>query len=129
MDWAKLLYELIEVCILPALAILTTYLVKYFKIKSEEISNNIDNDLGRKYVEMLSSTISECVIATNQTYVNSLKAQGNFDIKAQKAAFDATYNAVLAILSDEAKVYLESAYGDLTTYITKKIEAEVNLNK
>ena len=78
---------------------------------------------------MLSNTICECVIATNQTYVDSLKKQGKFDAEAQKKAFEMTYNAVIEILSEEAKVYLASVYGDLTAYITNMIEAEVNKNK
>ena len=40
-----------------------------------------------------------------------------------------TSKAVLDILSDDAKEYLTAAVGDLNVYITKKIEAEVNLNK
>ena len=35
----------------------------------------------------------------------------------------------MAVLSSEAKEYLAAAYGDLTSYITNKIEAEVNMNK
>ena len=82
-----------------------------------------------KYIEMLSNTICECVIATNQTYVDSLKAQGKFDAEAQKKAFEMTYNSVINILTEDAKVYLTSIYGDLTAYITNMIEAEVNKNK
>ena len=78
---------------------------------------------------MLSNTICECVIATNQTYVDSLKAQGKFDIEAQKKAFEMTYNSVINILTDDAKLYLTNIYGDLNTYITNMIEAEVNKNK
>jgi hypothetical protein len=33
------------------------------------------------------------------------------------------------VLTDEAKEYLTALYGDLSAYITNKIEAEVNLNK
>ena len=40
-----------------------------------------------------------------------------------------TYDAVMAILTDDAKVYLSNVFGDLETYITKLIEAEVNVNK
>jgi hypothetical protein len=36
---------------------------------------------------MLNRTITECVIATNQTYVETLKQQGKFDEEAQKIAF------------------------------------------
>jgi hypothetical protein len=35
----------------------------------------------------------------------------------------------MAILTEEAKEYLESAVGDLELFIKQKIEAEVNLNK
>ena len=33
------------------------------------------------------------------------------------------------ILTEDAKKYLTEIYGDVTTYITNKIEAEVNLSK
>ena len=78
---------------------------------------------------MLNRTITECVIATNQTYVEALKQQGKFDAEAQKIAFQMTSKAVLDILSEDAKEYLNATIGDLNVYITNKIEAEVNLNK
>ena len=78
---------------------------------------------------MLDKTITECVIATNQTYVETLKKEGKFDAEAQKKAFEETKNAVLTILSEDAKKYLSNAIGDLQVYMTKKIEAEVKLNK
>jgi hypothetical protein len=37
-----------------------------------------------------------------------------------------TADAVLAILSDEAKAYLPTIVGDLNTYILTQIESEVN---
>jgi hypothetical protein len=98
-------------------------------MKSAEIQTNVDDATLKKYMDMLTQTISDCVIATNQTYVESLKQQGKFDLEAQKEAFNLTKDAVLAILSEEAQTYLSTAVGDLNAYITKKIEAEVNLNK
>lgn len=58
-----------------------------------------------------------------------MKKENAFTAEAQKEAFNLTYNAVMAILTDEAKAYLAEIYGDLTTYITNKIEAEVNISK
>ena len=78
---------------------------------------------------MLNNTITDCVIATTQTYVDSLKKQGTFDAEAQKVAFTMTYESVVKLLTDEATEYLNEAVGDLQLYITQKIEAEVNLNK
>ena len=129
MDWLALLSDIFEVCILPLLGVLTMYIVKFIQVKSTEITNKVDHDLVDKYVAMLAVTIEDCVIATNQTYVESLKQTGKFDTEAQKTAFNMTKNAVMAILSDEAKKYLESAVGDLNEYITQQIEAAVNVNK
>ena len=129
MNWLNLLYEILEVCIIPLLGLLTVYAVKFIKIKSDEISKKANNETASKYIDLLANTISDCVIATNQTYVEALKKENAFTAEAQKEAFQLTYDAVMSVLSDDAKVYLTSIYGDLTAYITTKIEAEVNLNK
>lgn len=129
MEWLSLLYQVLEVCVIPLLGILTAYAIRYISIKSEEIQAKVDNDIADKYIALLADTISACVMATNQTYVEALKKQGAFTIEAQKEAFNLTFNAVMLVLTDEAKDYLTEIYGDLTTYITSKIEAEVNLNK
>lgn len=129
MDWLALLTDIFEVCVLPLLGVLTMYIVKFIQVKSTEITGKVDSDLADKYINMLAVTIENCVIATNQTYVETLKAAGKFDAEAQKTAFNMTKNAVMAILSDEAKKYLENAVGDLNEYITQQIEAAVNVNK
>lgn len=129
MEWTELLADIFQICILPLLGVLTTFFVKWVNMKSAEIQTNVDDATLKKYMDMLTQTISDCVIATNQTYVESLKQQGKFDLDAQKEAFNLTKDAVMAILSEEAQVYLSTAVGDLNAYITKKIEAEVNLNK
>lgn len=129
MTTVELLSKIFEVCIIPLLGVLVAYFTQFIKAKSAEISTKTDNELTKKYISMLSDTITQCVIATNQTYVDELKEQGKFDKEAQETAFKATSNAVLAILSDEAKKYLTAAYGDLNTYITNQIEKTVNENK
>lgn len=129
MDWLALLSDIFEVCVLPLLGVLTMYIVKFIQVKSAEITGKVDHDLADKYINMLAVTIENCVIATNQTYVEALKAAGKFDAEAQKTAFNMTKNAVIAILSEEAKKYLENAVGDLNEYITQQIEAAVNVNK
>ena len=129
MYYNDLITSIFQVCIIPLLSVLTAFFVKWVNVKSNEIKVNIDDATLVKYIDMLNSTITDCVIATNQTYVEALKQQGKFDIEEQKTAFQMTSKAVLDILSDDAKEYLTAAVGDLNVYITKKIEAEVNLNK
>ena len=125
----QMLSQIFEVCVIPLLGILTAYLVQYIATKKDALIKQNDNALAAKYITMLSKTITDCVIATNQTYVDSLKTQGKFDAEAQKKAFNMTLTAVLSILNDKAKEYLTAVYGDLNTYITKQIEAAVNKNK
>ena len=125
----EMLAQIFEVCIIPLLGVLTAYFIKFVNAKSAEIGTKVENETQKKYLEMLNSTITDCVIATTQTYVDSLKKQGTFNVEAQKVAFTMTYESVVKLLTDEATEYLNEAVGDLQLYIAQKIEAEVNLNK
>lgn len=129
MDWLELLYKIAEVCLIPLLGVLTAFFIKWLKAKEAELLVKVENDTADKYVSMVAQTITDCVIATNQTYVETLKKQGSFDTEAQKIAFQKTLDAVIAVLSDDAKAYLSELYGDATAYLTTRIEAEVNLQK
>ena len=128
-DWMTILTQLFEMIIFPLLGIATIYLVFLIKAKINELKLKKDNDLFDKYLSMLENTITDCVIATTQTYVDSLKKQGAFDADAQKVAFTKTYTNVMKILTEDAKEYLQNALGDLESYVYNKIESEVALNK
>ena len=129
MEWMVLLQQIFELCVIPLLGVVTAYVVNYIRMKTKELQANNSNDLLNKYVTMLSDTVCDCVIATNQTYVEALKNKNAFDEEAQKNAFKKTYEAVISVLSADAKDYLTNVYGDLTMYITNLIEAEVNRSK
>lgn len=125
----RIITALFELFIIPLLGILTKYLVAYIITKKNEINANTESELAKKYQDMLANTICQCVIATNQTYVDALKKEGKFDLAAQKKAFEQTRDAVLAILDEESKKYLASIFGDLDLYISQQIEANVNMYK
>jgi hypothetical protein len=129
MEWLALLYQILEVCIIPLLGLLTAYAIKFFNTKSAEIQNKVDNDTADKYIQMLTETVASCVLATSQTYVEALKKDNAFTKEAQQQAFDMTYNAVMDVLTADAKEYLTNIYGDLSAYISNKIEAEVKMTK
>ena len=129
MDWMTLVAQIFEIIIVPLLSIGTIYLINLIKVKIQELKQRKDDDLYHKYLDMLEDTIIQCVLATTQTYVESLKKEGAFDADAQKIAFTKTYTNVMKILSDEAKEYLTEALGDLEAYIYNRIEANVKLTK
>jgi hypothetical protein len=129
MNWSELISNIFQVCLLPLLGILTKYLVAFIAMKSEEMKQKTNNETAQKHLQMATDTITACVIATNQTYVESLKAQGKFDKEAQEVAFNKTLEAVLALMNDEVKEYITEVFGDLNTYLTTQIEAAVNGTK
>ena len=124
-DWMEFLQQVLDIFVIPMLAILTVYLVAVIKKKKQELEEKIEDEKYHKYLDLLESTIIDCVIATNQTFVEALKKDNAFTEEAQKEAFNRTYNAVMTILSNDAKIYLETALGDLQAYITNKIESGV----
>lgn len=125
----EIVIQIIQVCIIPLFGILTKFLVDFLSAKRDELNSKTDNEIAQKYTNMVYQTVVDCVIATNQTFVESLKKSGSFDEAAQKEAFNRTMNAVMAILSDDAKEYIAEVTGDLNTYLTQLIEAEVNKRK
>ena len=129
MDFQTLIPIIFQVCLIPLLAILTKYLVAWIQIKTKELTDTKDNEMFTKYMTLLSDTVINCVVTTNQTYVNTLKEQGKFDAEAQKEAFNKTYEAVMRILTDDAKKYLSEVLGDLDLYINTMIESQVNFQK
>ena len=129
MNNLNILKQIFDVCIVPLIAILTSYLISYIQVQKEQLKKKTDNELLNKYIDMAANTIADCVTTTNQTYVEALKKEGKFDEEAQKVAFQKTLNAVLALLTKEAKDYLTEAYGDLNLYLTNKIESTVNEKK
>lgn len=129
MDLDKILNVIFQFVLIPLLPVLVGYFIKWINSKSMELKEKTNNENIKKYIDLLGDTITATVVMVNQTYVDALKASGNFGVEAQKEAFKRVYNTVLLSLTDEAKFYLDEVIGDLEAYITAKIEQEVNYNK
>ena len=129
MDWLNILDQVFDVCLIPLLGLATSILIVYVKAKIAEGKEKTNSELADKYLGLLEITIIDCIRATNQTYVNALKDKNAFDAEAQKQALTQTTEAVLAILSDDAKEYLAHFVGDLDVLIKEKIEANIETVK
>ena len=125
MDWMNILNQVFETCIVPLLGLATTFLVLFVKQKIAESKEKANNEKADKYLSLLETTIIDCIKATNQTYVNALKDKNAFDGEAQKEALKKTTDAVLKILSEDAKECLTTIVGDLDEVIKEKIEANI----
>lgn len=129
MDWYELLNQIFQVAIIPLIGVLATFLISLIEKKKQEIVNKTKNETAKKYLDMLDDTIIACVTATNQTYVEALKNKNAFDAAAQKEALKLTYDAVMAVLTEEAQTYLTEVVDDLQSFILTKIEAGVAIAK
>ena len=129
MTFIEILNQAFQILVPAAIILGTTYLAIFLNAKKNQIKENTDSEIAHKYLDMLEDTILKNVIATTQTYVQSLKDKNAFDEEAQKEAFKKTYDAVVISLTDEAKKYLNTIIGDLGTYITTRIEYNVKVTK
>jgi hypothetical protein len=129
MNWMDVLKNIFELVIYPVLGIGGIYLTYLISAKIKELKQKTNDETAKKYLDMLNETIVAAVLATTQTYVEALKKQGKFDEEAQKAAFKQTYEAVMKVLTAEAMKYITESVGDLETYVTNQIEAQVKLTK
>ena len=128
-DFASILGTVFEYIVFPAISAAAIYFITWVRAKKQELLQKTKDETTKKYLEMLDTTITDCTLATSQTYVDTLKSTGSFDADAQKYAFQLTFDAVMAVLTDDAQKYLNEAVKDLPTYITTKIEAKIKVSK
>jgi predicted Holliday junction resolvase-like endonuclease len=129
MNWLEILNTIFNVAIIPLIIAASGLLIAFISAKTKQIKEKTESDTVDKYLGMLEDTITKAVIATTQTYVEALKNKNAFDEEAQKEAFKKTYDAVIAVLTEDAKKYLVEAVGDLESYITTRIEYNVKVCK
>lgn len=119
----------LELFLTALLTVLAKFIISFVNSKIQEAKQKTENEISHKYLDMINKTIADCVIATNQTYVEALKDKNMFDAEAQKEAFTKTFNSVKSLLGQEAISYLTELTGDVDLYLSTLIEAEVNKNK
>ena len=128
----ELVAQILEILAPFAGALLTAlcgFAINYLKKRSAQIKDEADNALVTKYADMITETITNCVIAVNQTYVEALKKKNAFTKEAQEEAFKMCYNNVIGLLSADVQKYIVETFGDLEIYLTTRIESLVNTSK
>lgn len=105
--------------IIPLSSLLGVKLVKWIntKISNDTLSNNLS-----KATEIVVNSI-KCIF---QTYVDSLKKTNSFDKEAQVTAFNKAKEIAFNQMSDDLIQYISKTFGDIDTWLTTKIEAEIN---
>ena len=121
--------EILAPCAGALLTALCGFAINYLNKRTNKIKEDANNAIVSKYADMITETITNCVIAVNQTYVDALKKKNAFTKEAQEEAFKMCYNNIIGLLSVDAQKYIVETFGDLEIYLTTRIESLVNTSK
>lgn len=123
------LFALAEAVLIAAVPVVAVAFVKSTRATTAHLSAQMKNETAERYLEDASDAVCTAVAQISQTFVDSLKAKGEFTEEKQKEALDKALEQAKSLLTAEARDFLEKAYGDLASYLTSKIEAEVRRQK
>lgn len=121
--------QIITLVAVPLLVAVSGYLIAFLRMKTMALTDKLGNDVLARYVWMAEQTVSDCVRATSQVYVDTLKKSGTFGKKEQEEAFNTVKEQVLEILDDEVLRALTAVVKDLDTWFLVQIEKNVSIMK
>lgn len=125
----EFLLELIRAVALAAIPVCSAYAVKFLKKKSAQIAEQTESDRIKDLLAQVTDAVTTAVTYTNQTMVDALQKQGGLSKEEQKEALQLSLNKALSLLSEVARNQLDLIYGDVSAYLTSRIEAEVKKQK
>lgn len=105
--------------------VVSTFISWGLTLLTKIISSKIkDQDIARFLLEA-AEIIDSSVKSTYQTYVQSLKKQGDFDLSAQKVALNMATEKAKSQMSSKLSSFLEKTFGDITKWVEQKIESRI----
>ena len=96
---------------------------KYIDKKQEELTANIKDAFVREKVNASIDLIQAIVLDTAQTFVDPLKALGEWDAVAAEEAKQLAIDKATQMLTTEGMEFLSNLYGDATEWIVIQIES------
>ena len=117
--------DLLYILITAVVPVLTTYICKFLYTKWTESKTNIKNEQVQDTLDKVTNMALDVVQSTNQTFVDSLKKNGEFTKEAAIEAFNKSKETILKMLSDNAVTIITDIYGDVDVYLDTLIESLV----
>ena len=126
---SEFLSTLLQAVIIAAVPVCAGAIIKGIQTGARYLASKAENETARKYLEDTADAVSTAVTYTSQTYVDALKNSSKFTRENQEEALQKAVEQAEKLLTDEARAFLEKAYGDLNAYLISRIEAEVRKQK
>ena len=120
---------LLQAVLVAAVPVIAAFASKGFVGLAQYLGVKVENATFAKYADQIAKAVSTAVIYVAQTYVDELKKSGTFTEENQKIAMQKALEVAKKQLTQEALEFIEITYGDITEYLTSKLEAEVKIQK
>lgn len=120
---------LLQAVLVAAVPVIAAFASKGFVALAQYLGVKVENATFAKYADQIAKAVSTAVIYVAQTYVDELKKSGTFTEENQKIAMQKALEVAKKQLTQEALEFIEITYGDITEYLTSKLEAEVKIQK
>ena len=125
--------EIILTNILKVVLILISFALSYGICRfANARTKQIESITGYEYSDVLwriENIVENCVIETNETFVNKLKEKGEFTKEKQIEAFNKTFETAYSELSNGMIELMEDEGVNVANLITTLIEKMVKLRK
>lgn len=122
---STILLMIVAVVGLPLVAYLLTTASAFLRSKAEEIKDKHSREL----IQQAITAVEQAVLFVMQTYVDSLKRSGKFDITAQQKALMTAKAAATEMINDNMKAAIEDGYGSFDAWLDTRIEQTVRATK
>lgn len=117
-SWNDVLISVVDVAFKFVALIAIPYL-------AAKLGAKIENERVKRLIAKGEEFVKKSIEMVQQTFVESLKAEGKFDIEAQKEAYKQCYNRWMAMASDDVKAAILNEVGDLDAWLDTMIEAGI----
>lgn len=112
--------------ILSALSIAVTGLVSWgVGVLINWMNSKIKDQTLAKHLTAVTQIVTDAVMNVFQSFVETLKANGSFDEKAQEDAKERAMDIIMTQLTPELVDYVKTNYGDLEEWLSNKIESVI----
>lgn len=93
------------------------------------LSSKIKNEKLASYMSQVGTIITNAVLYTEQTFVKTLKEENKWDSESYKKALNTALENAQSQLTENLSNWIKANYGDVKTYLTTLIEAQIASSK
>lgn len=129
MNTLEVLQPILYTVITTVISVVAAYVSKFLIAKRKQINTQVENDKLNTYLDMALSAVNDAVLTVSQTYVDSLKKSGKFNVEAQNLAKNKAIDTATTLITEDVRKAIDKVYGDFNLWLDTAIESSVKENK